>query len=308
MDTTKEYLSHHKKIFSLKNKIKKKHKKPQKLVGWSLLRLIKHHFKSMIRTIIYFPISLFQGREYLKKTWLIKSSYKNKKALVIGNGPSQGILSVKELDNFVKSGGETFCVNYWNQNKKLSNHIPTWMVFSDSTTFDIKNSKGVDLINYLNKNQRIKIIIPAHYVELIKKTGLKNELYCFIDVELSVWKNINPLLPRGYLSMTLYKALAWAVFLNYKIIGVIGMDNTYAKSIYNNDKNLLQRLDVLSGASQCLIDLSQYYSNVASNLDDVVRLFYHLEYFPQKNIVNLDSYSLTDRFKKLDKKKFFRKY
>jgi hypothetical protein len=86
-----------------------------------------------------------------------------------------------------------------------------------------------------------------------------------------------------------------------------------ASKIFNKNDRLgactnIDEIDVInvSGIDDCLIDLSSYYFNVASNIDDVVRLFYHLEYFPIKNIVNLDLYSLTDRFKKINKDDFFK--
>lgn len=307
MDPTEQYIAHHKQIFSLKNKIKKMHSPgPQRLVGWSFLRLIKHHIKSIVRCIIYFPVSIYQGRKFLSKTWNLRGYAKNKRALVIGNGPSQGYIKAEELDEFVKLGGDTYCVNYWNQNSKLSTHIPTWMLFSDPDTLSKKLPKSISLIEYLKNNRSIKIIVPTSQIKLIDELGLTNEIYCFIDQELSIWKNINPLFPRGYLSVTMYKALAWAVHLGYESIGVIGMDNTYARNIYNDKDNHVQRLDNVSGIDDCLIDLSSYYFNVASNIDDVVRLFYHLEYFPIKNIVNLDLYSLTDRFKKINKDDFFK--
>ena len=44
-----------------------------------------------------------------------------------------------------------------------------------------------------------------------------------------------------------------------------------------------------------LVDVS-YHSTVASYYFDVFKIFHHLEYFPKKNIFNLDQYSLTDRF------------
>jgi len=56
--------------------------------------------------------------------------------------------------------------------------------------------------------------------------------------QLSIWKNINPLMPRGYMSITLYKALAWCIYLGYKSIGVLGMDNTLPKNIYNSTLSL----------------------------------------------------------------------
>lgn len=51
---------------------------------------------------------------------------------------------------------------------------------------------------------------------------------------------------------------------------------------------------------------NNYHSNAASYYYDAFKIFYHLEYFPQKNIVNLDPYSLTDRFRKINKSDFLK--
>jgi hypothetical protein len=295
-----------KKFFSLKNKIIAR-SSPRKIVGWSLLSLIKHHVKSIIICFFYFPISIYEGREFLKKTFDLRNSAIKKKALIIGNGPSQEYLNANELDMFTRLGGETYCVNYWNCNKKLSSHIPTWMVFSDTVPFSKKSNNSVNLIKYLRKNSSIKIIVSTFLLKSLKKLALKNKIYCFVDVELSVWKNINPLLPRGYLSMTLNKALAWANYLNYNSIGVIGMDNTYAKDLYIDEDNSICLLERHAGSKDYLIDISSEFSNAAAYIDEITRLFYHLEYFPQKKIFNLDPYSLTDRFKKVTKDSFFGK-
>ena len=306
MNSTKKYIKEHRFIFSLKKKIIRQGV-PANLTGWSLFRLFKHHVKLFVICILHFPVEFFKYRNFLYKTWKLRGSAKKKRALIIGNGPSQGYLKKIELDKFVETGGETYCVNFWNSNKSLSSHIPTWMVFSDEYNLFGKNFKSINLIKYLRSNPSINIIIPTHHIKLARGLKLPNKIHAIIDCELSIWRNIHPLFPRGYLSMTLYKALAWAVHLGYHSIGLIGMDNTYPRKIYNDKNNRLCALETHAGNKDWINNLSPLFSNVSAYIDDLVRLFYHLEYFPQKNIVNLDPYSLTDRFKKVTKDSFFRK-
>jgi hypothetical protein len=306
MDSTKRYVEEHKKVFSTKNKRKKIHLlKPKSLVGGSFFRLLKYHIKSIIRCVFLYPVALFEGRNFLIKTLYLSGSAKNSKALIIGNGPSQGYLEVNELDKFIESGGETFCVNDWTQNERLSAHVPTWIVFSDPLQFDKSEPNAIHLIDYLKKNSSIKVVIPTDQIRLVKTMNLKNKIYTFVDLELSIWENINPLIPRGYQSMTMYKALAWTINLGYKSIGVIGMDNTLPRNIFNDKENRVHLLEQYAGVDDCLADVSSYHSNVASYYYDVFKIFHHLEYFPNKNIFNLDPYSLTDRFKKINKENFF---
>ena len=307
MNNTEKYIEENKKVFSLKNKFVRNHTStPKTIIGGSLFNTLKYHFKSCVRFILYFPLVLYQGKNFLKKTFSLKGTKKKNKALIIGNGPSQGYLSCSELDNFVKLGGETFGINSWHQNEELSKHVPTWMVFSDPLTFKTNEPGANEIINYIKKNSKIKIIVPSSDIKLIQSLGFKNEIFCFIDLELSIWKNINPLLPRGYTSSTIYKALAWSIYLDYNTIGVIGMDNTLPRNIYNDRDNRVHFYRHYAGKEDCLVDASKYHLNVASFYYDVFEIFYHLEYFPNKNVRNLDPFSLTDRFKKIDKEEFFK--
>lgn len=306
MNNTEKYIADNQRAFSTKKRRKKNHtSNPKAYVGVSFFNLFKFHFKSCVRSLLFYPLALYEGGGFLSKTLSLSSSASNRSALVIGNGPSQGYLEASELNNFVKQGGETFCVNSWNLSVKLSEHVPSWMVFSDPFTFDKKEPNADKLIDYLKNNSSIKIIVPTNMIKTIQEIGLLNQIFCFVDVELSIWKSINPLFPRGYMSLTLYKALAWSIYLGYKSIGVIGMDNTLPRNIYNNEDNRVHLIENNAGTDDSLIDVSTYHSNVASYYYDVFKIFHHLSYFPNSNIFNLDPYSLTDRFRKVKKKDFF---
>ena len=306
MNPTKKYIAQHKSVFALKKNKVFSGAPSRRVVGWSIMRLLKNHLKLICICALHLPFAIYEGRHFWKKTWRLKANEKKKKALLIGNGPSQGYLKASDLDNFVKSGGETYCVNYWNQNKRLAKHIPTWLCYSDTAHLLKKSIATKNFIQYLKNNPSIKILIPSHQIKPFKELQLSNEVFCFMDLELGIWKNTNPLFPRGYLSMSLYKMLAWAVYLDYNSIGIIGMDNTYPRDIYNDKNNKICNIETHAGIKDSLRDLSQLFCNIAAWMDDVTLLFYHLEYFPQKNIVNLDPYSLTDRFKKVNKDKFLR--
>jgi hypothetical protein len=204
----------------------------------------------------------------------------------------------------VRNGGETYCINYWPSNQQLSSHVPTWMVFSDPATFKPSEEAEV-LINYLKNNILIKVVMPSLLIPEMRGHGLTNEIHAYIDSELVLWKNINPLYPRGYISMTLYKALAWAIHLGYSKIGVIGMDNTYPRNIFNDKDNWVCNLETHAGIEDYISDQSDMYDSVAARLDVLCQLFYHLSYFRDKNVVNLDPYSLTDTFEKTNINSFF---
>jgi hypothetical protein len=299
---SKKYLLENKKIFELKEKLSPIVVKRQiKNININIFNLLKQYAKDFSVNIIRYLIELFINFKYFKKTFKLKNLYNTKKALIIGNGPSQGFLKTQELDNFVNSGGHTICLNKWHEDKVLSKHIPSWYFLSDPSHF--RNSYLKSIIKYFKEHSSIKIVVPAKKLKILENRGLKNELFCFSDSEMLFFKNINPLFPRGYCSMTLYKALAWAVYLGYNSIGAIGMDNTYVKEFLSDENNKLFLLH--NNKINESIVLQKYSNlNVSKFLFDLFQSFYHLEYFPNKNIFNLDKYSLTDRFKKISKYKF----
>ena len=306
MNSTEKYIEENKYVLSLP-RIREESGMNRRNTSTSLFGRLHYHLYTSLLCLKHYPKDIWLGRNYLVKTWRIKNSKNTKKILIIGNGPSQGYLDPEILKRFVESGGETICVNFWNLNKKFSAHIPTWLVLSDPQSFSLvlEKNKSDSLIEYLKANPKIKLIIPCSWQRDLKKRGIRNEVYMFVDTELSIWKNINPILPRGYVSMTLYKALAWSIHLNYARIGIIGMDNTYPRNIYSDKNNRVLSLSVHSGLEDIVHDFTGVHNNVAAFLDHLLLVFDHLEYFPTEKIVNLDQYSLTDRFRKIEVDEFF---
>jgi len=270
----------------------------------SVRHLLWRNVLSLFRCAKNYPLELYKGFSGLKATYGVAGSKSSCQALVIGNGPSQGYLDSKTLDKFIENGGETICVNYWNLNKSLASHIPTWMCFSDSLTFKSEQF-GPMLIEYLRENSLIKIVGPRQIIEAARQSGLTNSMFSFIDIEVPCSRNLHPLMPRGYISMTLYKALAWGVYLGYSKIGLIGMDNTYPRNLYCDENNNVLNLETHAGKDDFVVDQSSLYPTMASALQELFLIFRDLERFPQRNIVNLDRYSLTDRFKKVEPQEFF---
>lgn len=304
MNSTEKYINENKLVLGMRRKILVCHAR-KKNIGLSLTRLLLRNIKSTISTAKHYPVALARGGKFLLKTLAAKGEKKEKKALVIGNGPSQGMLKVEYLKSFSELGNEIICINHWSLNKELAVCVPTWMVFSDPYTFSEANGNAAGLIEYINHNPSIKLVVPSTWVHELIAMGFENSIYTFIDVELPFIRNINPMFPRGYLSMTLYKALAWALHLGYKEIGVIGMDNTYIRNIFCDESNRMLNLETHAGIDDYVADQSAMYPTIATALEDLYRLFKDLECFPVSGVVNLDPYSLTDRFPKTDPNKFF---
>lgn len=301
--STDRYKNENEYILSL-NRVIFRARKPRICKPDSILWLTYVKFCSLLAIKSYF-IELWNGWKFLLHTFRLGGRKTRLDALVIGNGPSQGFLTTHLLMKFRASGGEIFAVNFWTENKYLSEVHPDYIVISDDDTLSTNSpphllDKNKKLFEYLIKNKDIKIICPIKRCKDISASLGGDRVIGFVDSELRMWiKNINPLLPRGYLSMTLYKALALSIWFGYAKIYIIGMDNTYPRSIYCDINNNLINHETHAGGEDFVIDQSELFINIGNMLNDCSKLFLDLYKFPAKTVINLDSYSLTDAFKKI---------
>jgi hypothetical protein len=247
------------------------------------------------------------GARWLEALRGLEGSKAGRSALMIGNGPSQGYITGPILSRFLASGGEAFAVNYWQENATLSQVAPSYLVISDPFTLkkpaqgDPISPKNLALHDYLMEHDHTKIVCPVARCDEIASQFGDERVVGFIDAELR-WssKSISPLKPRGYLSMTLYKALAMAIHLGYSKIFIIGMDNTYPRDIYCDENNRILRRETHAGADDWLLDVGGCYGGMGDLLVTISHLFYDLKKFrpATSEILNLDPYSLTDAFPK----------
>lgn len=270
-----------------------------------------------LKNIYWYLREILIGWKYLSLLFKCRNSGQDKKSIVIGNGPSQGYLDSKSLLDFRSNGGVIIAINFWTENKSISIVVPDYLVISDSLTLS-KDApehlfkKNNNLIDYLSSNNQITILCPLTRCEQIKQMLPKNAVIGFADSELRMWwNNINPIFPRGYLSMTLYKALAMARWFNFNEIFVIGMDNTYPRNIYCDENNHFINHEIHAGSHDYAVDQSDIYSSISDGLFEIAQLFVDARKFSSDRIKNLDVYSLTDAFEKYNydswKKNLFRR-
>ena len=242
---------------------------------------------------------------WLAETRRLRNSGLLMDAIVIGNGPSQGFLDASSLLRFKENGGEIICVNFWVDNENLCNVAPTYLVISDSLMLsaaapDCIKEKNDKLLAYMLKNISVMIACPLERCDELSRIFGKERILGFVDQELRMWtSNINPMYPRGYLSMTLYKALALAIWFDYRRIYIIGMDNTYPRNIYCDQDNKFINHEIHAGTSDFSSDQSAMYKSVGDGLTAIAQIFYDARKFQNSKIVNLDPYSLTDAFVKI---------
>lgn len=277
--------------------------------GWRhrIPKFIKEPLRCVL--LIYrFIREVFTAHVWYVGLFRLKGFGQGKNALVIGNGPSQGLLDLELVQKFKEDGGEIFVVNFWNVNEKLSSCIPDFIVISDPATlapdggFPSVRDKNRILKEYIEKNKDIKLICPLSRCSELSIFFGSERIFGFSDIELNLFsKNIKPIFPRAYLSMTLYKAIAVALWFNYEKIYVIGMDNTYPRDIYCDINNRILSLERHAGVSDYVLDVTESDGSISNRLADLSRLFRDASLLRgDGKVINLDKYSLTDAFPKID--------
>ena len=275
----------------------------------SLRGLCKHIANDLVSGSIEYAKALILGWSEISKLSSIKGTKGDVRAIIIGNGPSQDFIKPDVLQQFKKSGNDIFVINYWPENTRLSNISPTHFVTSDPYTLcenkdqtippDILNSNS-KLMNYLMVDTKITIMAPIWQTKYLKNVFGDNRVVGFVDGETrALSSNIDPRFPRGYVSMTLYKALAIAIHMGYKKIYLIGMDNTYPRDIFCDSNNNIFRRERHAGGSDSLMNITRLIPSMDVQMQDIFNLFYDLRRcFDGAKVINLDPYSLTDVFPK----------
>jgi hypothetical protein len=277
--------------------------KPRPFPGRSAIRLLWLKIRSLRLTASGIIKNAVNYRK-LSHLSRLKNTSSGKSALVLGNGPSQGFLDPIKLRRFVQHGNCLFAVNFYNNNKTLSSICPSYHVISDPYTLKpdspVRLSESNSALRqYLQKNRDIKICVPMDFD--LENEFARRAIY-FNDIEACWWtRNINPLFPRGYLSMTLYKALAIACFMRYDNIYVLGMDNTYPHDIFVDRDNHVCNTERHTGGLDHLIDMSPFYKKTEDALWGECLLFSDLRGFENYSVVNLNPYSLANAFPKADR-------
>ena len=157
------YLNENKKINKLK-KFNLSHNKKKFYNLENIFYLIKSIIIKLIFGILYYIWELIYGFKDIVKLFKYKNIFKDKTALILGNGPSQEYITKKDLITFKKKG-IIFFVNYWFLNNNIKKIVPHFLVISDIRLLNKEsdnffNSKNKILLKYIRKHISMKIICP----------------------------------------------------------------------------------------------------------------------------------------------------
>lgn len=243
-----------------------------------------------------------------KNLWAEKKSRNTKgnvAALVLANGPSLNKLNIKTLASLQQAGQlEVFGVNFFPLGEVGLRVKLNFLTLSDPETKPSHQSlANKRLWNHVRSEPKLKLICPTSWSKELSGASLPNKIFYFDDRSLEGWsRNISPLRPRGYITMTAFKALAFAVHLGYDSVFLLGFDNDMFRGVEVDGKNRIIEnpwhsigTDGGREAKELKLEggLSDYFYVVSKSFQDL-RLFSRI-----KTVTNLDPSSLVDCFEKI---------
>jgi hypothetical protein len=247
----------------------------------------------------------FYRRKALRGTRQVKQSHVGCEALVIGNGPSATKVDWEIVVSEQKNGLQVFAINYFPLSEASGVCTPNYLVLSDPITKPnvVSNLRTQELWEKVRQIPNSTLIVPISWFPLIQADSelIHRTLY-FDDSGLEGWtKNTSPIRARGYLPLTAYKALAFANYLGFQRINMIGIDNSMFRTVAVDIENhLIQYPNHFFEKGAVTTDISGAYpTGINDYFRDMSLCFGSLaSYFVDLPIVNLDSESLVDCFPK----------
>ena len=262
--------------------------------------------------LVFITRSIFEWRVLRKahhQTKKIKGAYSDKDALVIAGGPSVNRLIVENVLQDQQSGQlDVFAVNSYAEGEIASRLIPDYFGLSDpihkpNSNVVFKGVNSQDIWAKLESWPQTKLLLPHNWLNL--KMYITNEVAVwFDDRDLPGWLRSNsPIRPRGYSSNTGLKAVACAMFMGYRNVFVIGLDNSLAKTIeVDSDNRLMEASSHFYDSESTIKEYRPhlYPRGVQDLLYDQSLSFVDLrKCFKSKNLFNIDTESLTDVLPKI---------
>ena len=266
--------------------------------------------------LVYLARSILEWRHLRKAhqhSKKARGAYAHKDALIIANGPSVNNLNIAKVLEAQTSGEiDVFALNWFPLSDLAKTLVPDFFCLSDpqnrpgsETAF--KGHKSEKIWTYFNSHPQMKLILPHNWLKYDQL--IKNKVEIWIDDrELVGWSRSNSVLrSRGYSSVTAHKTIAAAIHMGYRTIYLIGLDNSVFKNVIVNERNELgdnpSHFYDSDSTSTLIHNKRTFPFGMQDYLYNYSALFHDLRHsFVSSSIVNLDRYSLTDCFHKLDER------
>jgi len=253
-----------------------------------------------LRELTIFVKDRSSTKFFKAQTRALRNTQIRSRALVLGNGPSLAKLNSHKVS---LDGPDIWVVNDFYKVRQAADLKVSHYVLSDPAYFSGLpleiNARLKPVLDYV-KIKEATLILPHWAKDLFYKQTTSGKVYYFDDRSLAAWsKNTTPVKPRGYIGLTLYKALGFALYLGYERIYILGMDNSEFLNYRSDPDNRLLHYNSHAYQNPDLAyDMSNHYlDGMASALTSLSHNFGDLVKF-KGSIANLDGQSLTTRFPK----------
>lgn len=295
---TENYFQSRGEALSLKKRDFDFNGRPRVYALYSLPILLGQIAKNLVQWL-RFGADVLTNAQYLQAMKKLRGSGVGTPAVVLGGGPSLKALAFENLQRFQREGGVVIVCNYFSELTEFESVVPDYWVLSDP--FHEQEPEFTNLLRRI-LDQSVHVLVPENQYDFWRGHlgGSSISTFCDREIRSLVRKprGVRPDRPRKYSSMTLYKALAIATWIDFDTIFVLGMDNTYPHDIFVDEKNELWQILVHAYGETERISRSSEYRSLSDYLFEHAQLFRDLEFFPRTKVVNLDSHSLTDAFLK----------
>ena len=269
----------------------------------SMLAIFKYRSMRTLRAALTYWHQRIRYSGGYKALQNLRESAKGRNAFVFANGPSVSILDPLKVKG---TGFDIFAVNgyLWSDFSKIA--TPTHYVLSDPACFYEYNTEPLSARHLEISKQYIPLIktldtlgatlfVPMQYVGRQKNSRVIG--FCDIENELS-GNVLDIARPRGYISMTAYKALSIARYMKYDRIYICGFDSDYFKRLESNEKNEVFWTDEHFFGEKKKHPIKGEGDHVGEYLYLHHFLFSHLRKFSDSGVINLDKTSLNTFFSK----------
>ena len=278
-----------------------------KYLGLSIFGILRRRFWTQVDVARYYSRHLLLNLPVLRKTKKLQNSKRGTRAFVFANGPSVRKLSPEKVRSFQQEGFDIFAVNSYFHSEMSKVVLPDYYVLSDPAYFGhtvgLSDQRKQEAANDLSKiiENNCVLFVPTEFYSTLDYSNK----YAFCDAENIFSSNASDITrPRGYLSMTAYKALSIACFLGYESIYICGFDNNYFKTFVSDIDNRLYIEDVHfydSTRQRRYVEPNSFGwgdGSVGQALYLHHLLFEQLRKFARYPITNLDPEGLVDCFNK----------
>jgi hypothetical protein len=273
--------------------------------NFSIWRVLAVKARVVLEWVVKRCLVLGFRRRALRPLRALGKSRQSDDALVIGNGPSAQMLDWAAVADKQNKGMAVFAINYFPLSPEFGLVQPNYLVLSDPIMKPSSNSdsRNEELWISIQKNSTMNLLVPLSWYRVMKaQNSLSNSILYFDDSGLEGWtRNISPLRARGYLALTVYKAIAISIFLGFRETKIIGVDNSMFQTIsVDADNRLIQQPNHFFTKGGKTSDLTAFYpKGISDYFYDVSLCFYFLRRcFVGQSVSNLDPHSLVDAFPK----------